>query len=201
LTDHLTTLADIISQLADPQHHAESYSVLVGANAENRVHRIDMPCLVDQLAAEMEPGGQGADGRFVPASRPAARVESIDALERIRKGAEEWLAIYSGGERLKATLPVKLKRLVSAGWTSDQLRDLVKDAKRWLIWAQTITGWDSAPWMPNVPCMACNERGTLRIRLSASTAFCVACTAAWDASMIGLLAEGIRAANGERAAA
>lgn len=196
IADDLTILGDIVGVLADPQHHAESYSVLVGSSAEKRIHRVYLPCLVDQLAAEIEPGGQGADGRFVPASRPAARIEAIDRLEAIRKGADEWLAIHEAAST-RDPLTTKLKRLVGRPWTGEELRVLVKDAKRWLTWAQTITGWDSSPWMPNVPCLACAERGSLRIRLSASTAFCVRCGAAWDASTIGLLAAGIRTLNGE----
>lgn len=199
MTEQLVALGDLISALADPYTHAESYPVQVGTKTELRVHRVKMPPLIDQLGDEVEPGGIGADGKSIPSSRPSAKIDVIDRLVAITNGVNTWLSVYEPG-RTKEPIRDRLKALVGQPWTDTELRDVVYDARRWLTWAKVSTGWDTRPWAPNVQCLACGERGTLRIRLDPGNAYCISCEAAWDEYTIGLLAEGIRTMNGEKAA-
>jgi hypothetical protein len=74
-----------------------------------------------------------------------------------------------------------------------------RDMRRWWTQARITSGWDSRAWAPNNTCpiTECGERRTLRIRVDDQTAFCVNCRETWDSTSIGILAEHVRAENGE----
>jgi hypothetical protein len=72
-----------------------------------------------------------------------------------------------------------------------------RDMRRWWTQARIASGWDSTPWKPNNTCPHCDERRSLRIRPDDRAAFCVGCRETWDAGTIGILAEHVRAENGE----
>lgn len=77
--------------------------------------------------------------------------------------------------------------------------ELEVDITSWWTWARVVTGWDTPAWQPANTCPLCGVRGTLRVRLDEQRATCVndACRETWDHFNIGLLADHIRAENGE----
>jgi hypothetical protein len=72
-----------------------------------------------------------------------------------------------------------------------------RDLRTWWTQARICSGWDSKPWKPNNTCPVCSKRRTLRIRPDDRAAFCVGCRETWDQGTIGILAEHVRAENGE----
>jgi hypothetical protein len=156
--------------------------------------------LLDQLAEVIEPsGGVGADGRRIPASAPPARIDALDRYMAINNAVA--VRLVDAGVRLVPDLKVNMRRLVGVSWSVYELRSLDQDAARWLTWCRVLTGWDSPPFKPNAKCPACGMRGTLRVRLDRRTACCVepGCDAVWDSDTIDLLADHIRATNGQPA--
>src|SRR3546814_9920088 len=77
----------------------------------------------------------------------------------------------------------------------DHLATLDGDVLRWWGQARVVTTWDSPPLKPHVPCMACDKRGGLRVRVDRMVAVCMDCGATWDATTIGILGSQIGRAH------
>lgn len=73
------------------------------------------------------------------------------------------------------------------------------DLRRWWHQARIITGWDLPAYRPYNSCPVCERRGGLRINITINAGLCVECRSIWEESgtPLGLLAEHIRAENGE----
>ena len=209
-SSRLTELADLLvyaDELTDPRRHVE---VITGSfwdrnrNKKTRtVRRVTtLPSLLAQLADAVIPGetyveAEGSKPGF--GSRPPARLDAIDRLLAIDAGAARWMT--SIGLQPRDTTAGNIRALVGVSGTldSDTLSALVYEVSLWRTWAATVTGWQSPPWRPRVPCPVCDRLGSLRIRLDRSTACCMDCGEAWSEAdgRIYLLAEHIRA-EGEK---
>lgn len=195
-TDPLVEIADEIRELTDPQHHAERYVMLDARNRPQKPkhHLTRHPSLLDQLRAAASAGRDGGDGPMVGGyeSKPAARLEAIGQLLRIEQAVDDWLVrIFDVTPR--RGIEDQLRQVAGLAPTLDTRKrvHLAAEVHRWRIWARVVTGWDSPPWQPNVPCPCCERRGELRIRMLDKTAACLHCGAVWDASTFGLLADQI----------
>lgn len=183
-----------------------------------RYHRNVFPPLLEQLYQSVEPSGSAEAGTARPASsRPAARLDAIDTANRIDSWVSVWLE-YLGKKapadsiarlRLLGSLLPSTERCTHRHAVIDpetgeivccQAHNLEADIGRWWTWARVVTGWDTPAWQPANTCPLCGTRGTLRVRLDEQRATCIndGCRETWDTATIGLLAEHIRAENGEQ---
>lgn len=206
--DLLAAITEVADDLTQPIRHTERIQDR-DQHRNLRVRRawtVTLPCLLDQLAQAVVPGGvyvedQGDPARSTPRSTPPARLDAIDRSHAIDVGAATWCT----RERLtlRDTTVRNIRALVGAAATmpSDTAHQLHTDLRTWRTWAQTVTGWIRPPDTPPAPCPLCAARGALRVRLDKGTACCLTCGAAWDAATIGLLGEHVRAytAEAERA--
>lgn len=144
------------------------------------------------------PGAQGrerARGGF--GSRPAARLEVIDAVTRIDREAAGWV------RKLGHDDPGSTKRVLSLlagllpGVDARNRHLLEDDVRRWWCAARVLSGWDAENWRPDNTCPLCGHRGALRVRLVERVAICAECGSTWVPSTIGLLADHIRAENAD----
>lgn len=200
MNDPLHTITDDIRDLTQPYNHRQPYEIIVAGTVKLRHHVTRHPSLIDQLRAA-ETAGRGSDGHVSGyESRPAARLEAIATLTAIDSEVATWITWRR--HKLRPDTESNLRAVVgiATDLNPDDCRNLAEEVHRWLTWARVVTGWDSPPWRPNVPCPMCATRGGLRIRLLEEHACCLDCGAAWDKSTIGLLAEEIRHAQ-ENAAA
>lgn len=200
----LTRLGDLVDELTS-KHKVETpiYGWTPSRHRKmTAVKSMFYPPLLDQLADCVRPhGGQTDDeggGRRVPSSRAPLDLDALDRLVAIEHGVNRWrqqLGMDSRGDVKR-----DLRGLVGAvtRTTSTQVDELTSEASTWWRWCRTVAGWDSAPWRPHAPCLACDKRGGLRVRLDQQTACCVACGAAWGADNIGLLARHIEAVTSGR---
>lgn len=193
---------DYITELVDPTVHYEPRRAFKPGTTTLVVtrHRVTAPSLLEQLASAVATSGSVEDGRRVFGSKPSARIDALDALQRIESGVWAWL------RRLGLDAPTRrspegvevlnvsqgLRR--AAAHAPEEIRG---DVRRWWAAARTVTGWDAPAWKPDNSCPLCGVKGGLRIRRDATAASCVECWEAWDYETIGLLAEHIRAENHE----
>jgi hypothetical protein len=197
-------MADLLAaadELTDPRRHVE---VISGwTKSRNRVTRrriTTLPSLLDQLAEAVHPGEtyiENDSARPGFGSRPPARLDAIDRLLAIEAGAARW--VTSLRMSLRADTAGNIRALVGICGTLDSntLAALHTEVTTWRSWAATVTGWQTPPWRPRVPCPVCDTIGSLRIRLDRKTACCMDCGDSWDEQSIGLLAEHIRLAGEE----
>jgi len=197
MSDDLTAIADAVRDLTQPYTHIEPYAVVDGKGRVRPKHHLTKhPSLLDQLRAA-ETAGHGNEDQ--PAggyeSRPAARLEAIATLNAIDSEVATWITWRRN--TVRPTTEANLHAIVgvAADLVLADRRELAVEVRRWLTWARVVTGWDSPPWRPNVPCPMCATKGGLRIRLIEEAAACLDCGAAWDRDSIGLLAEEIRQAT------
>lgn len=161
------------------------------------VHKVSCPSLLDQLSSREPSSGEGVRRGF--GSRPAAAIEAIDMARTINNEARAWaktLGISSSGK--PATVVLRLHG-ASAQMDRETLADFTITVRRWWVGARILSGWDSAPFKPRNHCPICGELGTLRIVVTDRLAHCVDCKSGWDSATLGVLAEHIRAENGEAA--
>lgn len=194
--------ADYFRELTEPHHHAEKYGVRERGEWQWRTHHTRVPALIDQLWASDVPSlGAGANGggaRPGYASKPAARLEALDAVGRIHREATEWLAKLGATPSHHDTggLLRQLHGLLPAV-TDKRVRRRVEGAVRsWWAQARVVTGWDTPAWNPDVTCPNCEMRGALKIRVAEQLAVCggdEGCGAVWDELTIAFLADHIRA--------
>ena len=184
-SDPRTDLADAVSALVDPIRHAETYELRApypggGPKQEIRVWRTTHPSLLDQLAAAIEPSGNGDGTARGYESAPSARLDAIDQLRRIAITAGMWLIDLHLTPR--GNTADNLRALVGADTEGDQLHDLARDAQRWVIGARIVTGWDMPARRVAAPCMTCGGTGTLRARPEPLAAMCTHCGQTWTAA-------------------
>ena len=192
LTDHVTALTE-----------ASDHAEMIDTNTRQRRRVVTHHAsLLDQLSEAVGPSATAAEGTrggYTSAHRtlegksaPSARLDAIDRLLAIDAGTAMWLVRCR--LPLGATTPDNLRRLADhARWLDDDdLGALVADARSWVAWARTVTGWDTPPWRPDAPCPTCEQRGGLRVRLSSRTAVCVDCGGSWDTDGIEALGTFVR---------
>ena len=194
---------DLVTDLVEHTNHYEPYSVQ--RTNPDGTHTLvsdrwktTNPPLLEQLGTAVAQSAaveEGARPGF--ASKPAARIDAIDALAKITRDVERWLrtldlpvpyvpGVYGTSD---VDVSVGVRRVAAA---ASQDKTIARDVRSWWIIARTVTGWDSQAWKPRASCPVCEYVGDLRIRLDVSTAVCVNCWAEWDESTIGLLADHIR---------
>jgi hypothetical protein len=162
------------------------------------VHRVAAPALLDQLAGLEASSGEAVRRGF--GSRPAARIEAIDAAARIDREASQWVKHL--GEDDPATVKAVVRKLYSMTANLDQptVDDITHSVRRWWTMARVLSGWDSAAFQPRNTCPHCERLGTLRIQVTDRLAHCIECRSTWDSATIGVLAAWIRNENGDTAA-
>lgn len=188
-------LADYVRELTEPHSHAEHYQVRQGHTWYGRNHVTRVPSLLTQLWNGDLPSSSAEDGpRPGYQSRPAARLDALDAAVRIDLEASRW--VKDLGEDDPSDTAACVRRLHGLAASADQVTRvaILRDVRRWWTQARIVTGWDSAPWTPDNTCPMCGERGTLKVRLLEHIAMCThdACRTTWDETSIGLLADHIR---------
>jgi hypothetical protein len=173
-------------------------------------HITHVPPLITQLDAGA-PATAGA-AHSTPASRPPASLDALDTLIHIDHEAAKWvrdLGHDDPGDTIACIR--KLYGLAASakhcGYDKPTIEDRVavccdahrieRSMRRWWTQARIVSGWDQAAWAPNNTCPMCDERRTLRIRVDDRSALCTNCRETWDQGTIGLLAEHVRAENGE----
>lgn len=210
---------DMVSELTRIHTHREHYVVQHGATTYGRHHQTKVPALLDQLEHGV-PSGRGDERSGAGyESRPAARLETLDALILIDHEASRWVRQYGHDDAGMTTVECVTKigslipsldkcnrrkpvrhagQIICCGWHSAE-----HDVRRWWTQARIVAGWDNAAWRPDATCPICGVRGGLRVRFSANVAMCVgrsegddgrrvACGETWDPSTIYLLARHIR---------
>jgi hypothetical protein len=169
-------------------------------------HQTTSPPLLDQLLATHTANGQQGGSATGFASQPPANVGAIDAAIRIDIAAARWvrdLGEDDPGNTKQVVLKLSglLPSVVRCGKKPEPecctWHLIETDIRHWWTTARCVTGWDEAPWKPDNTCPLCTERRSLRIRLTDHLATCTECHASWGPDEIGLLAEHIRAENGE----
>lgn len=202
--DLLPLLAEAVAELIEPHTHREQISTHDGKQWTHSRHITDVPPLLAQLREAVEPSSSSERGKSSFGSRPSARLDAIDTLLRIEASSSHWLNVRLG-KPLRHTIEDNLRALVGLAPMLDETLqwDLTREARRWATSARVVTGWEVPPFRPANSCPLCDERGSLRVRVgdgvtsSETWAMCVHCSEAWDPSTIGLLAEHIRAENGD----
>lgn len=166
--------------------------------------RVDHPPLLVSLSLAVVPSGRGSDdgegGRSAPGSRPAARLEAVDELERIKTGVLGWVELLALTSR--HAIAADLRMLVGVGLNVSlvTLTRLSRDARGWACGARVVTGWEPPVFAPRVPCPRCECVTSLRIYPATRLGRCVACGVTWadDDGGFGVLVEHVRAES-ERA--
>lgn len=195
-------VVDLIADLTRPVVSRARYLVqhpgAKGSTYLAAYHVTRSPSLIEQLQMAIEASGGIEDGpRPAYASKPAARIDAIDALVRIDNQAAKWIRTL-GEDDPGSTVECirKLGGLLPRLGKQDY-KTVTRDIRSWHASAQILTGWASPPWSPNVKCPVCEYAGGLRIRLLEQIGTCVECSATWTPETIGLLAEDIRRQNSE----
>jgi hypothetical protein len=185
-------------------------------------HRSRVPSLLDQLD-DAAPGGDRAPSAAGYESKPAARIDAVDTLDTIDRGASRWLNRYdvdhgtwttADAVRHLGVLLVRIDRAghrcarsspridrVSQAVTCCTWHELAREVRRWWARARIVTGWDEPAWRPDARCPVCGTLGSLGVRLRERIATCVECHEGWDPSSYQELADHVRAETLERAAA
>jgi hypothetical protein len=191
-------LVDYIRELTEEHSHAEHYQVQRGHTWYGRNHVTKVPPLIAQLWANDLPS-QSTETGMRPgfASKPAARLDALDAAARIDHDAQRWVLALGGRVEAIADSIDLVRRLNGLAASTDPATraDITRDVRSWWTQARIVTGWDSPAWAPDNTCPQCGERGTLKVRLAEGIGMCTndACRVTWDTATIGLLADHIRA--------
>jgi len=209
-------LADMVRELCEWHQHAEHYQIRKGATWYGGNHVTRVPPLLLQLWDAPEPSGTVEEGlRPGYASKPAARLDSLDVGAMIDLEASRWVRDLGEDDpadrvdqahpdrfvpgsgaiaciRLLHGLAAGEQRCKKPGRACCTAHEIERDVRRWWTQARIITGWDLPPWKPDNTCPQCGERGTLKVNLAIQGGFCTSCRATWDDMTIGLLADHIR---------
>lgn len=188
-------LADYVRELTEHHSHAERYSVRHGTEWWHRRHVTRVPSLVDQLWTNDIPSAATEDGpRPSFKSKPAARLDALDAAVRIDLEASRWVKDLGEDDPSDTTACIRLLHGLSASADAVTRRAIERDVRRWWTQARIVTGWDSPAWTPDNTCPQCGDRGTLKVKLADAIGMCTndACRVTWDQTSIGLLADHIR---------
>ena len=209
----MTDVHRIVTELCSWHTHRQPYTHELNGTTYDTHHTTQVPPLIDQLA-EAAPASQGNSNRSTPGSRPAARIDALDTLALIDLAAARW--VRDLGEDDPGTTIACIRKLyglaASAHFcgkkatregrtiTCCTVHKIETDLRTWWTQARIVTGHDTQAWAPNNTCPMCTERRTLRIRVDEKCALCTSCRETWDDTNLGLLAEHIRAENGEELA-
>jgi hypothetical protein len=190
-------LADYIRDLTETHTMTEHYTIRIGQAWEGRDHRTRAPALIAQLLANDVPSAAVEEGpRPGFASKPAARLDAIDAAVHIDREVNLWITDMGEQTRSLDTMSA-LRQLHGLAAGADQVtrKAVERDARRWWTQARIVTGWDSPAWTPDNTCPQCSERGSLKVKLADHIAMCTGpeCRTTWTPETIGLLADHIRA--------
>lgn len=199
-------LADLVDELTRPHIHREHYEYRRGQTWYGADHVTRVPALLVQLQ-HASPSGTGGDRSASGyASRPAARIEALDCLQRIDTDAAWWVR-HLGEDDDRSTTAGTVLQLhgLAAGLVACDRRrrgccdrhELEHDVRRWWTQARIVTGWDSPAWRPANTCPLCGVKGGLRVKLADESGFCAECGETWVPETIALLAEHIRSENAE----
>lgn len=190
---------DMIDQLCATHTQRQRYQIthLKGRPPTFHHHTTRAPALVDQLAGNVAKSTADQGGGFSAKSKPAANIEALDAYLGIDRDAAKW--VRKLGEDDPGETKACIRKLAGLRASVDERtrHTIDRDIARWWTRARILTGWDIAPWKPRNTCPACAESGTLRIHLSDEIAACTECPATWEPTTIGVLADHIRAENGD----
>lgn len=198
-------LADYVRELTQTHQHREHYTVRRGAFWVGANHTTKVPALIHQLQYAA-PSGQGDDRSGAGfGSRPAARIEALDCLQRIDRDAAWWvrrLGEDDPGDTIRVVqvlhgLRPRLAACDKRRAGCCDAHELEHDVRRWWTQARIVTGWDSPAWRPDNTCPLCSVRGGLRVKLADQTGFCAECGETWTPETLGLLADHIRGENAE----
>lgn len=156
-----------------------------------KIYTVDHQPLLVELARCVVPRTCVVDGDErggVPyfGSRPAARLDAIDLLARIRGDVGEWCMRLDLGTRRAVASDLRLMLVAALKVSNETLGRMASDARGWANSAKVITGEESAAYAPHVDCPACGEVGGIRIRLSERLGVCLKCGAHWDDSDGGI---------------
>lgn len=187
-------LVDLVDELTSWHVHTEHYAVREAGRWTGSDYRVKVAPLILQLQFSAMPDNTEAGSSSAFGSRPAARLDAIDAYRRITVEADDWLITLN--QPVPHDTIDRVRRLASLARTHpDRQGDITHTIRSWWVEARVATGWDTPPWRPDNTCPACGERGTLRVRLAEHLASCRDCRATWDATTIGLLADHVRTEN------
>lgn len=188
----MKTLHEMITELVEPMTQVTT------TPEGGLIHRVAAPALLDQLVGLEASSGEAVRRGF--GSRPAARIEAIDAAARIDREASQWVKHL--GEDDPATAKACVRKLYSltAGLDQPTVHDITHNVRRWWTMARVLSGWDSPAFQPRNTCPYCERLGTLRIHIADRLATCIECRSTWDSATIGVLAAWIRSENGDTAA-
>jgi hypothetical protein len=199
------SVLDMIEQLCAPHAPREDFDyemVHPGGSVTKytTAHTITAPALINQLRASVDrsTSAEGGSGSFK--SKPAARIDAIDAYVRIDLAAARW--VRNLGEDDPGDTITCLRKLAGLRASADAItcKALDRDVASWYYTARILTGWDTPALTPYNTCPPCGALGTLRVRPGEKIALCTGCHNTWDETNIGVLGEHIRAENGEDAA-
>lgn len=197
-THHTTQVPPLIDQLDGADKRAAEMD-LAGATPGSRpaanIEALDTLSHIDSAAAEWV--------RKLGHDDPGSTIACITKVYSLAASAK-----FCGGkaviEDVKVAVMIEDKK---GHWrwverkrkqcTCCDVHKIERDMRQWWTQARIASGWDSLPWKPNNTCPVCSERRSLRIRPDDRAAFCVGCRETWDQGNIGLLAEHVRAENGE----
>lgn len=196
-------LHDLVRELTQTHTHREPYEITDNGTTYRRHHTTRVPALITQLehAAPSSTGDTRAAAGY--ASRPAARLEALDALALIDAQAAAWVRVLGHDDPSTTLACVKRAHALHAALPPCdrprpgccQHHQLEHDIRRWWTSARIVTGYDTPAWRPDNTCPLCGERGTLRVRLATHAGTCASCGEWWGPDTIGLLADHIRAEN------
>lgn len=148
-----------------------------------------MPLIAQLEEAVNQSRGAGDFAGGVSRSKPNARLDALDVLQRIERQSARMARDLN-------LAPMPLPQRLSA--ISGALGPIIdKTVRAWWISARCTTGWEQAPYEPDVPCpnTECEQRGTLRIRLDTHLATCTKCGEVWDEHNYTQLGDYIRWAS------
>lgn len=198
----MVDIADLASELADPRPVVTRTPFWDdNRNRKFRVHTVTLPGLLGQLYESVVPSGSAGEGgaRTHPGSRPPLALEALSRHTEITLAVATWCWKLRITQR--DTVEGNLRALVGASMHREEAEDLLRDMRRWRSWAATMTGWETITRLDGVPCpvVECGKTGSLRLNLTAKTAYCAnpdrdqdglrVCGAHWDDTSIGVLAE------------
>lgn len=145
-------------------------------------HTVVHPPLLEQLQQTVTTSTLNGDMFTGSAgSKPPSRLDAIALLQRIAKQSRE----IADTIRLRRTRDLTDRLSAISGAAPDQTQEdrtwIATLARGWVISARIITGWESPPFAPDVPCpnIDCERRGTLRIRLEDASGACIECGVHW----------------------
>ena len=189
ITDDVDELVNGIATTEEVDRLDQTSGVWKASKAK---HTVRHPALIDQLSAAVQGSTMALDEAFRPSfgSKPSARLDAIAALQRIETQSKDWAQTLH--TRVRAPLKDRLRGLVGGATAYPSLQgDLARMTKSWAVMAKVVTGIESPPFTPDVPCpnVDCEQRGGLRVRLDEKIASCVNCGSVWDPVRIGQFAE------------